>query len=458
MGVKVAKFGGSSLADAARIIQAMDIVRSDPDRRYVVASAPGKRTPDDIKVTDLLYQVYENRNGDYARPLSSIKQRYAEIAAGLGVEVDLDPEFERIESHLTSDDGSDYFASRGEYLNSMIIATYLGWPFVDAAEVVRFSDSGEFDPAQTDILLASRLGDLEHAIIPGFYGATPSGEIRTFPRGGSDVTGALVARAIDAEVYENWTDVSGIYAADPRIVDSPHSIGWISYSALRELTYLGASVLHENAIAPVREKRIPINIRNTNRPEDRGTWIESELSVPFGESVEDGGAPVSTLVGLAGRTGYTSVTVRKGQWSGSLGVGPALLALFDEAHIVVDMLVASVDTWSFVVRADPDQIAALSRRIMDELKADTIDVQDDLALLGVVGTSTPGPDRQAKAGCFPTVDLGLKAAETLADEGIWVFAMTSPGGFNTVDAHLLLIEAARYEHAVRCLYSALTGR
>jgi len=455
MGVKVAKFGGSSLASADQIIKAMDIVRSDPDRRYVVASAPGKRTPDDVKVTDLLYDVYSKRDGGYEEPLSLIKQRYTEIADGLGVEVNLDPEFDEIESRLTLGEGPEYFASRGEYLNSLIIAAYLDWPFVDAAEVVRFSDAGEFLADETDVLLAARLGECEHAVVPGFYGATPSGTICTFPRGGSDVTGALVARAVDAAVYENWTDVSGIYAADPRIVDSPRSIGWISYSALRELTYLGASVLHENAIAPVREKRIPINIRNTNAPENPGTWIESDIS---GNEVktEPADAPVSTLVGLAGRTGYTSITVRKGQWSGSLGVGPALLSVFDEAQIVVDMLVASVDTWSFVVRADQDSVEALTRRIIEELGADSIQVRDDLALLGVVGTSTPGPDRQAKAGCFPSVDLGLRAAETLADEGIWVFAMTSPGGFNTVDAHLLLIEAARYEHAIRCLYSALT--
>ena len=316
MGVKVAKFGGSSLASTEQIIKAMDIVRSDPDRRYVVASAPGKRTPDDIKVTDLLYAVYDNRDGDYEQPLSLIKTRYEEIADGLGVEVDLEAEFERIEDQLRSclrqdDKGNiggqrdsiggrqdetrheaDYFASRGEYLNSMIIAAYLGWPFVDAAEVVRFSDSGEFLPDQTDVLLASRLSECYQAVIPGFYGSTPSGEIRTFPRGGSDVTGALVARAVNADVYENWTDVSGVLAADPRVVDSPRPIVRVSYSALHELTRLGASVLHENAVKPVHEKGIPINIRNTNSPEDAGTWIQDHLEE----------AP--TIIGIAGKKGF----------------------------------------------------------------------------------------------------------------------------------------------------------
>jgi len=320
MGVKVAKFGGSSLASTEQIIKAMDIVRSDPDRRYVVASAPGKRTPDDIKVTDLLYAVYDGRHGDYEQPLSLIKARYEEIADGLGVDVDLEAEFERIEDHLRSclrrddkgnrkddkgnrkdglggrqddrGDEADYFASRGEYLNSMIIAAYLGWPFVDAADVVRFSDSGEFLPDETDILLASRLSECYQAVIPGFYGSTPSGEIRTFPRGGSDVTGALVARVVDADVYENWTDVSGVLAADPRVVDSPRPIVRVSYSALHELTRLGASVLHENAVKPVHEKGIPINIRNTNCPEDAGTWIQDHLEE----------AP--TIIGIAGKKGF----------------------------------------------------------------------------------------------------------------------------------------------------------
>jgi len=485
MGVKVAKFGGSSLASTAQIIKALDIVRSDPERRYIVASAPGKRTPDDIKVTDLLYQVYEHRDGGYEPFLDQIRQRYAEIADGLGVEVDLGGEFDRIERALGSclrhddrgnrqddkggrtdgdaggtDDGgsrtggetAEYFASRGEYLNSLVLAAALGWEFVDAAEVVRFSDSGEFLPHETDILLAERLDDIERAVIPGFYGATEHGQIRTFPRGGSDVTGALVARAVDADVYENWTDVSGIYAADPRIVDSPRSIEWISYAALRELTYLGASVLHENAIAPVRDKQIPINIRNTNRPGDHGTWIGSG---PFSEPQPDESYPVSTLVGLAGKTGYSSITARKTQWSGSLGIGAQLLSLFDDAHILVDMLVASIDTWTFVVRASPDQTEALAQTIIREMAADSAEVRPGLALLGVVGTSTPDPELQATRGRFPTVDLGLQAAETLAKEGIWVFAMSSPGGFNTVDAHLLLIDAGNYENAVRCLYAAL---
>ena len=323
MGVKVAKFGGSSLASAAQIAKAAAIVRADPDRRYVVASAPGKRTPSDTKVTDLLYQTYEQRGGDYKPLLSQIEQRYAEIVRDLGVEVDLGPEFAEIESRLRSclrqddkgrrqddngrrqddngrrqddngkreDDGPDYFASRGEYLNSLIIAAYLGWPFVDAADVIRFSDSGEFLAEETDQLLADRLSKLDHAVVPGFYGATSSGEIHTFPRGGSDVTGALVARAVDADVYENWTDVSGVLAADPRVVDSPRPIMRVSYSALHELTRLGASVLHENAVKPVHEKGIPINIRNTDRPEDEGTWIEDRL--------ED----TPAIIGVAGKKG-----------------------------------------------------------------------------------------------------------------------------------------------------------
>lgn len=434
MGTKVAKFGGTSLANAAQVRKALAIIQADPERRYVVVSAPGKRSGDDIKITDLLYQVLSERTGDYAPTLAVIKQRYAEIAEDLGVGLDLDSYFADIEDHLQNDPSPEFFASRGEYLNAQLIAACLGWTFVDAADVVRFSRRGRFLPDDTDAAMTEALRDIERAVIPGFYGATADGIIKTFPRGGSDVTGALVARTVDAAVYENWTDVSGILMADPRIVDNPPSIGRISYVALRELAYMGASVLHQDAINPVRYRGIPINIRNTDRPHDPGTWI-----VP--DPTPDPAGPM--IMGIAGKPGYAAVTVHKSQWVGTFGIGWALLRLFGDAKLIVDLALTGVDTWTMVVpSADLNPVL---EDLLDDIERiftpDTVHVRDDLTLVGVV-----------ESGTVPRGTVTARLADALVDAGITTHADAFTG-----DIHVLAIDTARYEDAVRAIYGALAG-
>jgi len=416
----VAKFGGTSLADAAQIEKVVALVTADPARRFLVVSAPGKRSGDDAKVTDLLLEV-----ADGTDRLDQIRARFEQIAAGLGVGVDLAAEFAKIAARLG--EGRDYLASRGEYLNATLIAARLGWPMVDAATVVRFSDDGELQPEVTADLLAEALGD-GPAVIPGFYGATRTGKIVTFSRGGSDVTGALVAAAVGAQTYENWTDVSGILMADPRVVDSPRPIARLPYTALRALTYLGASVLHEDAIAPVRAKGIPLNIRNTNAPADPGTWVQADL--PPARP----GDPA--LLGLAGRRGYTALTLRRSQLSGSRGCA-RLLEELDTAGVRLDMALTSVDTWTVVTSTPPVELAPVVERLNQT--TDDIATQPGLALIGAV-----------ESGAVPRTVVAARLAGALADAGIDVHLLDSSAG-----VHIAAIPADRLDDAVRTLYSAL---
>ncbi|MBQ3585926.1 MAG: aspartate kinase, partial [Synergistaceae bacterium] len=319
--VITAKFGGTSLADASQIRKVAEIIKSNPERKYVVASAPGKRFPDDIKVTDLLYSCYSEfaKGNEYSGVLAKIKARYSDIISELGITFDIGAEIDTIEFELKKYPPADYLASRGEYLNSKIIAQFMGWPFVDAADVIFFDETGIFDGAKTYPALGEKLKDLPNAIIPGFYGSTPDGRIKTFSRGGSDITGSIVARSVNADLYENWTDVSGMLSADPRIVDRPKPIDYITYTELRELSYMGASVLHEDAVFPVRKAGIPVNIRNTNSPDDNGTLIAASMPKDVKRS------PVT---GIAGRKGFTSIRVEKSQMNGQTGFGARLLYIF----------------------------------------------------------------------------------------------------------------------------------
>lgn len=272
---KVVKFGGSSLASAEQFQKVGSIIRADKERRYVVPSAPGKRHSKDTKVTDMLYGCYAlaEEGKKFDKELAAIRDRYDEIIAGLGLKLDLSEEFAKINENFKAKAGSDYAASRGEYLNGIVMANYLGYEFIDSATVIFFNENGDFDADKTNKILRERLNGCERAVVPGFYGAYADGRVKTFSRGGSDVTGSIVAKAVQADVYENWTDVSGFLVADPRIIKDPEVIDTITYRELRELSYMGATVLHEDAIFPVRQEGIPINIRNTNAPDDRGTWI-----------------------------------------------------------------------------------------------------------------------------------------------------------------------------------------
>lgn len=376
---KVVKFGGSSLASARQFKKVGDIIRSDKSRRYVIPSAPGKRNDKDEKVTDMLYQCYDaaSAGGAYKKILEKIKNRYEEIIDGLELNLNLTHEFERIEENFVGKAGREYAASRGEYLNGLVMAEYLGYEFVDAAEVVFFDENGSFDADATNRELGERLAHIERAVIPGFYGATADGTVKTFSRGGSDVTGSIVAKAIHADMYENWTDVSGFLVADPRIIKNPEVIETITYRELRELAYMGASVLHEDAIFPVRKEGIPINIRNTNRPEDKGTLIvESTCRKPR-----------YTITGIAGKRGFCSINIEKAMMNAEVGFGRKVLEVFEKYHISFEHIPSGIDTMTvFVHQSEFEEyeqsvIAGIHRQV----EPDFVELESDLALIAVVG-------------------------------------------------------------------------
>ncbi len=376
---KVVKFGGSSLASARQFKKVGDIIRSDKSRRYVVPSAPGKRNDKDEKVTDLLYQCYDAASGgtSYKKILERIKKRYEEIIDGLNLNLNLDSEFDRIEENFIAKAGRDYAASRGEYLNGLVMAEYLGFEFIDAAEVVFFHDNGVFDAEATDKELSERLEHVDHAVIPGFYGSRHDGTVKTFSRGGSDVTGSIVAKAIHADMYENWTDVSGFLVTDPRVVENPQVIETITYRELRELAYMGASVLHEDAIFPVRKEGIPINIRNTNRPDDKGTLIVESTCRK----------PKYTITGIAGKKGFCSINVEKAMMNSQVGFGRKVLQVFEDYGISFEHMPSGIDTMTIFVHQsefeeyEQSVIAGIHRAV----EPDFVEMESDLALVAVVG-------------------------------------------------------------------------
>lgn len=376
---KVVKFGGSSLASAEQFKKVGEIIRSDSCRKYVVPSAPGKRHKEDTKVTDMLYACYDlaEAGKDFSRELAEIAARYREIIEGLAISLTLEDEFEIIRRNFEDRAGSDYAASRGEYLNGIIMADYLGYEFVDAATVICFDEDGKFDPDRTDKLLSARLKECDRAVVPGFYGALPDGTVKTFSRGGSDVTGSIVARAVRADVYENWTDVSGFLIADPRIIDNPKGIEVITYRELRELSYMGATVLHEDAIFPVRQKGIPINIRNTNAPEDGGTWI-------VGSTCQKS---KYVITGIAGKKGFCAVNVEKDMMNTEIGFGRKILQAFEENGIAFEHVPSGIDTLTVFVHQDEfmdkeQKVVAGLHRLANP---DSIEIESDLALIAVVG-------------------------------------------------------------------------
>lgn len=377
--IKVVKFGGSSLASATQFAKVGNIIKADPERKFVVPSAPGKRNSKDTKVTDMLYACYDlaEAEKDFTKELKKIKERYESIINGLHMTLSLDKEFDTIAENFKKKAGSQYAASRGEFLNGIIMANYLGYEFVDSAEVIIFNEDGSFDADTTDKLLQERLSKVENAVVPGFYGATLGGVVKTFSRGGSDVTGSLVSKAVHATAYENWTDVSGFLIADPRIIDNPKPIKVITYRELRELSYMGASVLHEDAVFPVRKAGIPINIRNTNAPDDEGTWIVESTCHH----------PAYTITGIAGKKGFVSVNIDKDMMNAEVGFGRKVLSAFEENGINFEHMPSGIDTMTVFVHepefAEKEQavISAINRNA----HPDSIEIEADLALIAVVG-------------------------------------------------------------------------
>ena len=434
MSAITAKFGGSSLADAGQFRKVHDIIRADDKRRYIVVSAPGKRTSDDEKITDMLYACHKaaEEGGDYAAIFEKVARRYRGIVADLGLSLDLSDELNTILENLPRRN-ADYAASRGEYLSGLIAADYLGFPFLDPAKAVFFTADGAFDAERTQDVLGRMLGETETAVVPGFYGSLPDGAIKTFSRGGSDITGAIVARAAHAGLYENWSDVSGFLMADPRIVENPEVIATITYHELRELAYMGASVFHEEAIFPVRREGIPIHIKNTNDPAARGTLI----AMATDESAQRG-----AITGIAGRKGFCVIAIEKAMMNSEMGFGRRVLTVLESFGISFEHLPTGIDTMSVVVSEQnlgtrlPEVLAA----IRETCQPDSIHVEYNLALIATVGR---GMVR------YPGTAARLFKALAGADVNVRMIDQGSS------EINIIVgVESADFEKALRAIYGA----
>jgi len=435
---KTVKFGGSSLADASHFRSVANIIHADEQRRYVVVSAPGKRYAQDIKITDMLYRCCEAaRQGyDFSESFDLIRDRYREIISDLKLDLSLEDEFTAIEAALKAHAGQDYAASRGEYLSARVMSAYLQIPMIDAAECIFFDENGAFDAERTQEVLSQRLKDAPRAVLPGFYGSNPDGSVRTFSRGGSDVTGAIVARASGSDLYENWTDVSGMLSCDPRIVDSPVPIEEISYAELRELAYMGAMVLHESAIFPVKKAGIPINIRNTNDPAHPGTMIR-----PHAEQWEN-----HPITGIAGHKYFTSVLIGKDQMNETVGFAYRVLSVLARHNILLEHMPSGIDTLSVIV--PKEQLEPCREEVLAELQAvtqaESITVHDNLALIAVVGR-----------GMVQRQGVCQRVFSALGRAKINVYMIDSGSGELNI---IIGVDAHEFEPAIRALYDEFFGQ
>lgn len=435
MGVKVAKFGGSSLADASQFKKVREILLSDPDRCMVIPSAPGKRNFTDVKITDMLYACAKLASSGKSldENLEQIKARYVEIARDLDVTFDFDGAFDTIRKNIELGAGEAYAASRGEYLNGMLLAAYMGWTFVDAKDVIFFSEDGRLDAERTQTLLSAALEGKRNVVIPGFYGSDATGSVRTFSRGGSDITGALVARAVGADVYENWTDVSGCMMADPRIVRNPEVIRSITYRELRELSYMGASVLHEDALFPVRIAGIPTNIRNTNKPDEPGTFICYEA--------EDDESKYA-ITGIAGHKDFAIINVEKTMMNSELGFGRRVLQAVEEQGISFEHMPSGIDTMCVVVHEDTlvGKKEKLVARIHELCQPDSVEIHSGLALIATVGR-----------GMVRSKGTSARLFNALAKAGINVRLIDQGSSELNI---IVGVDNLDFENAVRAIYRA----
>ncbi len=380
MGKIVAKFGGSSLSDAGQFRKVKKILEMDERRCYVVPSAPGRRFPEDEKVTDLLYRTYrlQSRGEDFHPAFSLIRERFEGIRRELGLKIDITARLDEIEREIAAGASEDFCASRGEYLNGLLLADFLGYAFLDPKDLIFFAADGTFDSERTNEVLSQALRHTQRAVIPGFYGRGADGGIHTFSRGGSDVSGAIVARAAYADMYENWTDVSGFLMADPHVVKGAKTIRNITYRELRELSYMGATVLHEDSVFPVHRAGIPTNIRNTNDPMERGTLIAHgavEESNPY------------VITGIAGKLGFSFISVEKAMMNSEHGFGRRVLQAVEECGLSFEHLPTGIDTMC-VVLATKDLAPVrkqLVNRIVELTEPDTLTIHDDMGIIATVG-------------------------------------------------------------------------
>lgn len=431
----VAKFGGSSLADANQFRKVKSIILENTDRHYIVPSAPGKRSAGDDKITDLLYACHSaaQEGKSFAHHLDRIKSRYQDIARELSISVDLGSEFAQIEAQLLQGATRDYAASRGEYLNGKLLAAYLCYDFIDAKDVIRFDKDGKLIEQLTNQLLSYTLSHHRNAVIPGFYGAEENGAIRTFSRGGSDISGALVARAVNADVYENWTDVTGFCMADPRIVQDAQYIESITYRELRELSYMGATVLHEDAVFPVRRAGIPTNIRNTNDPLHPGTMIRSSAGL---DGIQH------TITGIAGSKGFTIISIEKDMMNAELGFGRRVLQAFEEHGLSFEHLPTGIDTMCIVINAQElkPHLRSVINRIHQLVQPDQITVHENLAMVATVGR-----------GMVRTAGTAARLFTALATRGISVRIIDQGSSELSI---IVGVDEEQFEMTIEAIYDA----
>lgn len=426
------KFGGSSVADAKQILKVKQIVDEDPRRRFIVVSAPGKRNDKDKKVTDMLYVAHETAKAelDPSNVLKLIEDRYQDIITDLGIELDLTPEFEEIKLQLGIE-SRDYAASRGEYLNGLVIAKALGAEFINPADTIFFGSEGHLDEAKTYEALAEAMSGAGRYVIPGFFGMGTNGRVKTFSRGGSDITGAIVARAMEVATYENWTDVNGLLMADPRIVENPLHVEEVSYSELRELSYMGAQVLHDEAIFPVREIGIPVHIRNTNQPELEGTRIVSKVK-----------HRATPIVGLAGKEDFEAITIQKTLMNKEIGFGRRLLEIFERHQCNFEHLPSGIDSISVIVNSSEidDKRESILKEISQNLKVDELNNFRGIALIAVVG-----------AGMAYHPGVAATVFSALSNEGINIRLIDQ----GAMELNIILgVEEKDFKKAIRSIYKA----
>ncbi|MBQ0083758.1 MAG: aspartate kinase [Clostridiales bacterium] len=436
--LKVLKFGGSSLSDAAQFKKVADIIKAEKERKYIVASAPGKRFDNDTKVTDMLLDCFDKSyETEYTEKcFAQITERFNNIIEGLGLNFSLEEDFNYIKSSLKHHAGRDYFASRGEYLNAKILAEYLGYPFIDASVCIFFNEDGTLNSEKTNNILGEILEKYEYAVLPGFYGSMPNGTIKTFSRGGSDITGSIVARAAKADVYENWTDVSGLLMVDPRIVENPKTVKEITYRELRELSYMGATVLHEEAIFPVKKAGIPINIRNTNAPADKGTFIVPKATTESSENV---------ITGVAGLAGFTAIFIEKAMMNAEVGFTRRVLETLENHNLCFEHLPSGIDTMSIVLRSDAikELKGVITADIVKKVEPDSITLFENLALIAVVGR-----------GMISNRGTAAKVFTALADANINI-RMIDQG---SSELNIIIgVEEKDLKDAIRVIYNKFVG-
>ena len=432
---KIVKFGGSSLADGSQFKKVHDIIVDDQTRQYVVPSAPGKRFKEDIKVTDLLYQAYEHvEMEDFESIFKQIEQRYYDIQNELDIKINLKVEFDEIKANFKNKMGKEYAASRGEYLNGKLLAAYLGFTFIDAKDVIFIDENGNYDETKTDPILSQKLKENQYVVIPGFYGASsldPT-KVRTFSRGGSDITGSIVAKCGECDLYENWTDVSGFLMADPRIVKDPAPIEMITYRELRELSYMGASVLHENSIFPIRKMGIPIQIKNTNRPHDQGTMIV-ESTCHQSKHI---------ITGISGMKDFATIQIEKEMMNSEIGFARKVLQVLEDQHISLEHMPTGIDTMTLVVsmngfiEKEQEVLAGLHKAV----RPDSIELNSSVALIAVVG-------RGMKDGH----GVAAKVFKALSDHKINVVMMDQGSSQLNI---IIGVKNKYFEQAIQAIYDA----